>query len=728
MAKPAPTGNIKLDPPRLQNWLQRLGRVSGSAVVNNDPLSQLSLRKRDKRQSAALPSDEGIARRLFLRLLARRVLALSLLGYDPAQVYPLNVFAHPLEIEPDNPEYQAIAAEIEALPAEVLNGWDLASLQIWQGDSGRRVRKRTGSYYTPPTLAADIVRRTLNKPGRVLRVVDPACGGGVFLLAALDWLVAQNPVIPIENLIIGRLYGLDLNAEAIDLARLALLRHAAELTGGPLPASLLNLLVRQLRPGNALVGGRVPGVGCQVSEVDENSQSSVLSPQSSVLAQQLAALPIFNNGLEDGRKLAALSPFDWAGKWPEVFAEGGFSAVIGNPPYVGFNDYSGVEKAYFAYAYPTVYNLKSDLLYYFIARGVEVLRPGGGLGFVTSRFWKEAAFAAPLRRWLALETRLEAVEDFGGTQFFKSATVDTCLLFLEKGPPAPGHTFEFSFDGRCEQVVQATLDPIRKGVPWAGLRRQPLEEKLLAKITEQSCLLGEIADCRTGVQTGWDEVFFVATATAAGLEPEIVRPALKCADILPGQFSRRDLYLIYPPAEEFFDPACYPRLLAYLEPYRAGLLRRLRYDKPFPYYQLQWPRRPEIFEAPRKLVTPYKAPRNTFALDTDQLYFSTDVISVVFKNDQPLPPFDLEQFAVNFLNSRLSTFQFRSYSKPVGGGQYDYYANPVKRLAFPRLSATSDINLLRQLSRSDLSFVEINALVYELYELNPGEIELLEKY
>jgi hypothetical protein len=105
------------------------------------------------------------------------------------------------------------------------------------------------------------------------------------------------------------------------------------------------------------------------------------------------------------------------------------------------------------------------------------------------------------------------------------------------------------------------------------------------------------------------------------------------------------------------------------------------------------------------------------------------VISVVFKTAYPLGV-RLEQFAANFLNSRLSTFQFRSYSKPVGGGQYDYYANPVKKLAFP-LAALPSSNiglpnpLLTQLAQPGLCQSELDELVCALYELSPAQRDTL---
>ncbi len=748
----------------IANWLQRLAFVAPSETENtqnNNPLDQLSRRKLEKKSSVVALSEfaASFARRQLLRLLARHVLSLSLIDYDPPKKYPLSVFEETEEdaliFEKVNRVCQEIQVELKALPDTAFNAYALAELQLWDAKSKRGLRKRTGSFYTPPALARHVVRRTLHDLHPCTRLIDPACGGGSFLLAALDELWEKNsglsiksevsikyqvssikselthnsqlatllPItdnrqpttdsLPTSYLIIPTfLYGLDLNAEAVDLARLALLRRVVELSEGRLmPDALLDKIAQQIRCGNAIIGKLNPN----------NSQLSSLNRQFSG--------PFLKNGEDDERKLAALSPFDWAEEWPEVFTAGGFDAVIGNPPYVGFNDYSGVEKAWFAFAYPEIYNLKNDLLYYFVGRGVQILRTGGKLGYVTSRFWKEAVYAAALRKWLLSHTRLLAIEDFGTEQHFKEALIDICLLFLEKNQPEVGHNFEFEFDGRREKVGQLELDPARKGLAWAGLRQNAAQENLTEKLNQISCQLGKIALCRTGVQTGRDDVFFVNENFARQLESDVLRRAIKSGDISPGKVQWRDLYLIYPPKD--FDLENYPLLLNYFAPHEIDLERRSRYTKFFPYYQLQWPRDPEIFEAKVKLVTPYKARRNTFALDKNQLYFSTDVISVVFKVAAPLLSSQLEQFAVNFLNSRLSTFQFRSYSKPVGGGQYDYYANPVKQLIFPSMAlaadaAAPDRTLLEGLAQPGLTQAQIDALVYRLYRLSDSEIALIQ--
>ena len=691
-------------------------------------LAPLSPVKREKHAGNASPTTHYRAARVLLHLLAEKITGdlqpelLELLGGSELTLLGKEAS-------------QFVREELAVLPQTTFDSWSLAGLHFWQAP-GHQDRKRSGSYYTSPVLAHYITGTTLTPELAGRPVLDPACGGGIFLLAALERLRELEPDLNPENLVIERLYGLDLNPLAVFQARLVVLKRLVEINNNALNPTLIIALAAQIRPGNALVGALrttiTPPVArqalfeiirsgnCSEALGKYNELEAIQDRKRQVLQAEIATLPIFN-GPADGGKLASLYPFGWESEFPEVFArQEGFGAVLGNPPYVGFNDYSGIEKAYFARTYPEVYNLKSDLLYYFIQRGVELLAPGGRLGFVTSRFWKEAAFAASLRRWLLAETSLLGLEDLGGEQHFAEAEVDVCLLFATRTLAPSGHSFVFKYEGQAETFLQSGLSG---QIPWTWLRQLPAERLLLAEIAEKSCSLGDIALCRTGLQTGLDRVFFVDAATARNLEPAALKRAIKNGDIGPGQLHWRDQWLIYPPPD--FNLLKYPAVLAYLEGFRPELERRRRYTKFFPFYELQWPREAGLFEAAAKLVTPYKAPRNTFAVDRQAFYFSTDVVSIVF----PVA-WQLEELAANFLNSRLSTFQFRSYGKPMGGNQWDYYANPVKKMAFPKaaLPSISGLNtnpILAQLAQPGLSQSDIDELVCELYELTPAQRETL---
>lgn len=621
-----------------------------------------------------------------------------------------------------------IVQAVGQITAEKLTAEFLADLSPqFSSLNGRSLRKRTGAFYTPPLIAATIVAKTLGTLDlEQATILDPACGGGIFLLAALDFVTTITKKSATQ--ILNQLYGLDINPMARDLCLVSLLLKASEIDQALLSKTVFWEVARHIQAGNALIG-------------NARFDFSHLKDEDADILQNeaLAALPIFN-APSDGLELRKQSPFHWQTRFPEVFKNGGFDAIVGNPPYVGFNDYSGLEKAYFAYAYPEVYNLKADLLYYFIYRSVDLLKAGGRLGFIVSRFWREAAFAARLRQWLSAKVTLEGLCDLKEDNLFDDVTIDTCLLFLCKCPPPPDHLFQFfatfqEFQNSTEPSVLPQRD-LNKA-PWAWLKRSVLIADLLEKIEAQSVRLGAVAACRTGVQTGYDRAFFVdiRDELAATIEPEILRPALKNSDIaFPSENAacaafnwNNHLHLIYPPTN-LNSEQCreqFPKLFAYLQRYQSQLKKRLRYDKAFEFWQLQWPREPELFNTKPKLITPYKAPRNTFAVDNLGFFFSTDIISIIFTAKSALAE-NLEVVAANFLCSRLSTFQFRSYCKQMSGGQYDYYANPVKQLLLPAsIFAEKPASNLADLAAPDLTAKEREEIACHLYDLTTAEIDLV---
>jgi adenine-specific DNA-methyltransferase len=550
------------------------------------------------------------------------------------------------------------------------------------------VNRISTQVYTPRYIADFLVDQTLGQylsgktVGQIqnLRCLEPACGDGIFLRAMFDCLAKfyyQERLRLIQsfnakkrdskqrrNLETELFLTVDFRAQivrrhlfGIDLSAKAVLQSTEKLLalGG-------YEVVPNIVQGNFLIEpAKVPAVK-------------------------------FDQPDKDRATLQSLMPLDWQTAFSEVYAEGGFDIILGNPPYLGFNDYSGAEKAYYRRWYPEVYNLKSDLLYYFFCRPLEMAKPGAKLGYIVSRFWKEAAFARNLRKWLTQETALEKLVDLGKLQVFGDASIDTCLITLNLAKPSKENKFSYLYFGQKhidKEQDQAVIEVgLAKQTGWLKVAQsslgatawkiQPsLEEELIQKVRDMSIELGEICDCKTGVQTGLDRVFLPNDALGlAGIEPELLKPALKNSQISRYMLSPSALHLIY--TDKNTNAENYPNLLKYLKPYRPELEKRNRYRKAeiFPYYQLQWARERPIFEASLKLVCPYKAPFNTFALDDQQHFFSTDVIAVVPKPNCPYSPYAL----LALLNSKLATFYFRSYGKPVGGGQYDYYANPVKKL------------------------------------------------
>ena len=193
---------------------------------------------------------------------------------------------------------------------------------------------------------------------RALRIVDPACGSGAFLIAAFDLLAAEYRRVvehlaslgaeidfdPFDEIVIKNLYGVDVNAESFDITRLALWLKTAR------NKHRLQNLEGTIKVGNSLIDD-----------------------------------PKFTD-----------HPFDWRIAFAPIFAEGGFDVVIGNPPYVRM-EFIKLIKPYLEKKF-VVADERTDLYAYFFERGVGLLKERGRLGFITSStFFRTGAGEKPGR-------------------------------------------------------------------------------------------------------------------------------------------------------------------------------------------------------------------------------------------------------------------------------------------------------------------------------------------
>lgn len=209
---------------------------------------------------------------------------------------------------------------------------------------------------------------------RHVRVVDPACGSGAFLIEAFDQLHmvyetsndrlkelrgSRSLFDPDRQILQHNLFGVDLNDEAIEICRLSLwIKTAAR-------GKELTSLDNTIRVGNSVVS------------------DPAVHPRA----------------------------LDWQVAFPEVFADGGFDVVVGNPPYVR-QEWISPFKLYLQVNYLT-YHGAADLYVYFYELGCRVLKPGGRLSFVVTNKWLKAGYGEPLRKFFAASVWTESVIDFG---------------------------------------------------------------------------------------------------------------------------------------------------------------------------------------------------------------------------------------------------------------------------------------------------------------------------
>ena len=143
----------------------------------------------------------------------------------------------------------------------------------------------------------------------------------------------------------------------------------------------------------------------------------------------------------------AARPFDWRAAFPEVFANGGFDVVIGNPPYVRMELIKAV-KPYLAAKYQVVSD-RADLYAYFYERGVGLLKEGGRLGFISSSTFFRTGSGEPLRRLLSETTAIETIVDFGDAQVFAGVTTYPAILALRKARAPMAMSIISSSEANC---------------------------------------------------------------------------------------------------------------------------------------------------------------------------------------------------------------------------------------------------------------------------------------
>jgi SAM-dependent methyltransferase len=389
-------------------------------------------------------------------------------------------------------------------------------------------------------------------PGELerVRILDPACGSGAFLIEAFDQLheVYQEAADrlyelrgsrwlfdPDRTILEKNLYGVDLNEEAIQICRLSIWIKTAQ------RGKRLTDLDHTIRTGNSLV---------------------------------------------DDPEIDPRSAFDWQAAFPEVTADGGFDVVIGNPPYVR-QELLGPLKPYLERRYQAYHGM-ADLYVYFFEKGLGLLKPGGRLSFVVTNKWLKAAYAEPLRRLLTEAAWLETLVDLGhAKEVFEEADVMPSILVLakplpESRPPVPHVSVIPRADVRLEdlgrQVEDEGFELPRERLGSAPWTLEPSGvDALMAKLRAVGTPLAEFAGVKPfrGVLTGLNEAFLIDTATRGRLvtedprSTEILRPYLRGQDVRRWRAEWEGLWMIF--SRRGIEIERYPAILQHLERFRERL-------------------------------------------------------------------------------------------------------------------------------------------------------------
>ncbi len=459
----------------------------------------------------------------------------------------------------------------------------------------------------------------------------------------------------------------------------------------------------------------------------------------------------------DADRMARWDPFDqnryadffdveWMFGMPRARdnSEAVFDIVIGNPPYVRQEEIKELKpllKDVYKYE---CYTGTADLFVYFYERSVKLLKPHGALSFITSNKWYRAKYGEALRHFMATNTRLKNIIDFGDEAVFTAIAYPTIVIATRREKPLnpppvtdkvralnwqqahPVEKFPTVFHEEAFDVPQGVL----KKAGWQI--EPPGKRQLLERVVGTGAPLRKYLGSRVsrGITTGLNEAFVIDSAMRARLIAEdanssdIIKPFLRGRDVKRWQYEFGGQYLIQIESSENVSHSwsgkaetdaerdfarCYPAIYAHFQDHRQSMIDR--YDQGKYFWELRACTYWQEFEQP-KIVSTKVSIEPTFSLDNDAHCLGNTAYFIPVGKDG--------LYLLALLNSTVSAYYARE--RFVGKQNGYYEVQPEVLEAFPIPSATAqqkavlDVTANCVLATSDPRFEQlINGLVFELF-------------
>lgn len=373
-------------------------------------------------------------------------------------------------------------------------------------------KKSNGAVTTPEALVNKVIECTIpfNAINDLtieqifnLKIIDIACGSGVFLVGAYDYLVKQiekklehkqycdaelytdleYPVLNIHGrrkLINNCIYGVDINPEAVEVSKMSLCLRLIDNYSpedfnavGLLGSQILKGVGANIRCGNSLVG----------TDIEQ----------------------YFPTITDNMREIQETNAFDWKSSFPAVFENGGFDFVVGNPPYVEVKNYNvGLPHmaAYIKKFYSSGKNGKIDLAIPFIEKGVNLLNTNGRLGFIVQKRFFKTEYGKGIRELLTTRNLLNGVHDYEETDLFAGRLTYVAIVVCDNNSTNNNYVWYYNSSSNNSMLLNAdTLS----GTPWNFENIQLNAIRL--RLAKNLGTLEDVCNVKVGVQVLWNDAF-----------------------------------------------------------------------------------------------------------------------------------------------------------------------------------------------------------------------------
>jgi len=636
------------------------------------------------------------------------------------------------------------------------------------------VKKAGGVYYTPQYIVDYIVRNTVGKlvegktPDAIaeIKILDPACGSGSFLIGAytyllryhLDWYTNNKPkrykeaIVQVrenewylttaekKRILLNNVFGVDIDPQAVEVTKLSLLLKVLE-------HESRESIDQQVKLG---LEGVLPNLAGNVK-----CGNSLIGPDFYDAGQQ--------ETLFDEAEMRRVNVFDWDDDvkgFGRIMKRGGFDCVIGNPPYIAFQEGSKAIKDYYK-RYRSAIG-KYDQYILFIEKSLSLLRLSGFFSFIIPNKFIHSDYGKGIKG-VILEHQIIEIVDFNDIQIFTGATNYPCILLIRKSTSPNAFEYKTVSNIHVSEILSKSILVDQNALSnstWLLIDRK--EVALLEKLKNDKTALGSLSLTITqGLRTGELKVFFnnidFEFIKKNNLERELIRSVFhgknvkRYAHLLDKQ---RDL-ILFPYIRDFKTPVDidkFPNALDYLRQYKNELKERKDSGKIFKntnkIWFEYWDSKPICFESP-KIIFPDISNRNNFYLDLDGIGYLNTCYGIFLRDGLNY------QYILGILNSRVIEFFIKKISPFVRGGFYRYKTRYIEQLPIPTIDFSNSAekaqhdklvalvdNMLelqkkyhdarmerdKELYERQMKIVDaqVDRLVYDLYGLAEEEVKVVE--